>query len=225
MGSKNKPFNRPQQGQNNNQRNNQPVVEQKPANAPLANVVNSAPAIEYASEAEVASLITLLDRLEESAQQFGDVAVEAVGSMTAPIRALIIVGNTISDEDKAQIEALKAELEAVEMNAGARSHIPAVADFAIKALEEGTDEICVKWRENQELISTFGGEETQQMTAKDYKSSVETLAFQQVWAFTFYPVDMKGCPEALVAIDEEFSTVLNSTEGELQPEQPQIAAV
>ena len=165
MGNKNNQWkNRPQQG-NNQQPQQQPKVEQKQENAPLANVVNSAPAVEYCSEAELASLVTLLDRLEESAQMFGDIAVEATVSITEPIRARIETVGSVSPEDQKAIDDLKAEIESIEINAGARSSIPAVADFAIKALEEGTDEVCAKWRENQLLISEFGGEETKQMTA------------------------------------------------------------
>lgn len=230
MGGKNKPYHtRPQQGGQNNT-NNQSKVEQKPTNAPLADVVNSAPAVIYASEAEVGSLLNLIGKLEESAAMFGDVATEATQSIIAPIRALIVTVGTISPEDQAQIDAIKAEIEAIEIKAGARSHIPAVADFAIKALEEGTDEICVAWRENQELIAAFGGEETQQMTQEDYKEAINMLAFQQVISFVFAPIDMEGCPEALVNIDSEFNAAFED-ESEIeteepQPEaQPQIAAV
>ena len=223
---------RPQQGgQNNNNQQQQKAAstEQKPTNAPLANVVNSAPAVIYASEAELASLVLLMGKLEESATMFGDVAVEATQSIIAPIRALITTTGTISPEDQKQIEALKAGLEVIETNAGARSHIPAVADFAIKALEEGTDEICVKWREDQELIAAFGGEETQQMTQEDYKEAINMLAFQQVISFVFAPIDMEGCPEALVNIDSEFNAAFGE-ESEIETEesvqtQPAIAAV
>ncbi len=215
---KNRDFrNRPQQGQNNQQ---QAKVEQpKTTNAPLANVVNSTPAVEYCTEAELASLLNLLEKMEESASMFGDVATEATQTIVAPIRAMIVTTGTISTEDQKQIDALKTEIEQIEMNAGARSHIAAVADFAIKALEEGTDEMCTKWRENQELISAFGGDEVSQMSAADYKEAIETLAFQQVMAFVFSPIDMEGCPEALVNIDQEFNAAFED-ESEVETEEP-----
>lgn len=226
MSNKNKKGwnNRPQQGQPQN--NNQPKVEQPKANAPLANVADSAPVIEYATEAELASLITLLDRLDESAQKFGDVAVEAMNSITGQVRGLIVTIGSISAEDQKAIDDLKAEIENIEIKAGARSDISAVADFAIKCLEEGVDEICAKWRENQSLIAEFGGDEVQQMLASDYKNAVETLAFQQVTAFVWATADLEGTPSVFTDIEEDYNAILNDEVEEPQPEeQPQIAAV
>lgn len=208
----------------NNQ--NQAKVEQNQQNAPLAGVVDSAPVVEYCSEDELTSLLTLLDRLEESATMFGDIAVEAANSIIEPIRGRIETVGSISAEDQKQIDALKAEIEAIEVAVGARSPFESVSSAAFKALEEFTDPKCVKWRENQLLISEFGGDEKQQMSAADYKEAVENLAFQQVMAFVFSPVDMEGCPLPLVNIDTEFNAAFNE-KSEVESEEPvqQIAAV
>ena len=223
---KNRDFrNRPQQGQSNNQSK---VEQPKTANAPLANVADSAPVVEYCSEAELASLLNLLEKMEESASMFGDVATEAVQSVVAPIRSMIVTTGAISPEDQAQIEKLKEEIREIEQNVGARSPFPTVANTALKTLEESADPIAAKWRENQELIGAFGGEETSQMTAADYKDAINTLGFYQVMAFVFSPVDMEGCPEALVNIDQEFNAAFEE-ESEIETEEPQtqpaIAAV
>ena len=52
MGNKNNRHNMFNRGNQQQQPNNQAKVEPKQENAPLANVVNSAPAVEYCSEAE-----------------------------------------------------------------------------------------------------------------------------------------------------------------------------
>ncbi len=233
MGKQNKNWqNRPQQGgQNNNNQQQQKAatIEQKPTNAPLATIADTAPQITYASEADVSSLLNLIGKLEDSAQMFGDVAVEATQSIIAPIRALITTVGSISAEDQKQIDAIKAEIEMIEMSAGARSIFAPVADAAYKALEEGTDPLCIKWKENQELISTFAGEETQQMTADNFKEAIDSLAFQQVMSLVFCTIDIEGCPNAMVSIDEELTATYNENQAaqeEPQPEaQPQIAAV
>lgn len=215
--------NRPQQGQPQPQ--NQPKVEQKPANAPLSDVVNSAPTVEYCSEAELASLVTLLDKLEESAQKFGDNAVEITGIVVSDIRSRIVTVGNLSEADAAEIKKLEAEIESIEAKAGCASPFESVSLAAYTALEEGTDELCAKWRDNQALIAEFGGEQKSQMTAVDYKDAVDTLAPQQILAFVWATANLEGTPSVFVDIETSFNELLEGEE-ELQPEaQPQIAVV
>lgn len=223
---KNKSFmNRPQQGQINQKPDNQqqPVVEQK-TNAPLANVVDSAPAVEYCSDAELASLEVLLNSLEQSAEKFGDNAVEITGLVVADIRKRIVTVGTLSEADAVEIKRLEAEIEAIEAKAGCASPFEAVSLAAYTALEEGTDEMSAKWRDNQALIAEFGGEKKSQMTAADYKDAVDTLAPQQILAFVWATADLEGAPSVFIDIETSFNELLE--EEEPQPEsQPQIAAV
>jgi hypothetical protein len=228
MGKQNKNWqNRPQAGQSQNNQQNEKaaIIEQKPVNAPLSDVVNSAPTVAYASEAELASLMTLLGRLEESAQKFGDNAVEITGIVVADIRSRIVTVGTLSEADATEIKRLETEIEAIEAKAGCASPFEPVSLAAYTALEEGTDEMSAKWRDNQALIAEFGGEETKQMTAIDYKDAVDTLAPQQILAFVWATANLEGTPSVFVDIETSFNELLEGEE-EPQPEaQPQIAAV
>lgn len=229
---KNKSFmNRPQQGHNNQKPNNQqqPVVEQK-SNTSLDAVVDSAPTIEYASDADVAAVKTLLSNLEDSAQKFGDTAIEVVSMVIEPIRSRIVTVGTLSAEDKGEIERLQAEIDEIEAKAGCGSPFESVSLAAYTVLEEGTNEMCAQWRDNQALIAAFGGEQKEQMTKADYKDAIDSLAPQQVLAFVWATADLEGCPPIFVEIESSFNEVLenDSSEEETQPEaqeQPQIAAV
>lgn len=229
MKNKNKGYmNRPQQGQP--QHNNQPKVEQKQENAPLANIVDSAPTVEYASDAEVAALKTLLSNLAGSAEKFGDTAVEVINMVIEPIRNRIMTVGTLSAEDKKDIERLQDEIEEIEAKAGCGSPFEAVSLAAYNALEEEADKMSAQWRDYQALIATFGGEQKEQMTAADYKDAIDSLAPQQVLAFIWATADLEGCPSIFVEIESSFNEVLedDSSEEEAQPkaqEQPQIAVV
>lgn len=217
--------NRPQQGQpHNNQQ--QAKVEQKVENAPLTDVADSAPTVEYATDAELASLCVLLDRLDESAQPFGDLTVEIVGNVTGAIRKNIETTGSLSAEDAAEIKKIEEDIAFLEDEAGCNSPFKHVSDSAYKALEEGTDEICVKWKEAQELIRTFASTEVTQMLKASYKDAIDTLVPLQIFGFVWASTSTEATPDIFAKIDEDFNAILNDEVEEPQPEaQPQIAAV
>lgn len=207
--------------------NQQTKVEQKVENAPLENVVNSAPLIQYASDAEVTSLKALLSNLEDSAVKFGDTAIEVINMIVEPIRSRIVVVGNLSAEDKAEIERLQAEIEEIEATAGCGSPFESVSLAAYTALEEHSNEMCAKWRDNQALIATFAGEQKEQMTAADYKDVIDTLAPQQVLAFVWATTDLEGCPPIFINIESSYNEVLEGDPQEAPQSEPQpaIAAV